>query len=280
MPASFRFPSDSDLWVNLRINPPTRRGPFPFIGIGRLKPGITLEQAQAETNAIGRRIEHAFPKNYTNLTLPVVPLREAIVGDVRLALLVVFGAVLFVLLIAVVNVANLLLARAATREREIALRLSLGAGRARLIRQLLTESMVLALLGGLAAMALAGGGIHLLRAWNPGNLPRLEEVHLDARVLAFTFLISVLAGALFGLAPALQGSHADLNSALKQGTRGGTAVAVRRRTHAALVVAEIALSFVLLIGAGLMLRSFVLLAERKARLRGLASTHLDDEDLP
>ena len=259
MPASFRFPSDSELWVNLRINPPTRRGPFPFIGIGRLKPGITFEQAQAETNAIGRGIEQAFPKNYTRLTLPVVPLREALVGDVRLALLVVFGAVFFVLLIAVVNVANLLLARAATREREIALRLSLGAGRTRLVRQLLTESIVLALLGGLAALALANAGIDLLRVWNPGNLPRIEDVHLDARVLAFTFFIALVAGVLFGLAPALQSSRADFTTALKQGSRGGTAIALRRRTHAALVVAEIALSFMLVIGAGLLLRSFTLL---------------------
>ena len=264
VPASFHFPrANTELWTNLPLIPPTRRGPFFYRGFARLKPGVTLEQAQAETNAIGRAIEQANPRSYLRLTLPVVPLREALVGDARLALLVLFGAVVLVLLIATVNVANLLLARASTREREMAIRLGLGAGRARLLRQLITESTLLALVGGAAGVFLAYAGIQLLRAWNPGNLPRIQDIRVDGGVLGFTFLISLLTGVLFGLAPALQSSRADLNALLKEGGRGSTASASRRRTRAVLVVSEIALSLVLLIGAGLLLRSFVLLQQVK-----------------
>jgi putative ABC transport system permease protein len=262
VPASFHFPNaDSELWTNLVVNPPTRRGPFFLKGLGRLRPGITLEQAQAETNAIGHAIERANPKTYARLTMPVVPLREALVGNLRPALLVIFGAVGLLLLIATVNVANLVLARATAREREMAVRLSLGASRLRLLRQLLTESVILALIGGGLGLAVAYLGIDLLRVWNPGNLPRIDEIHLDSRVLAFTFFLSLTTGALFGLAPALQSSRADLNTTLKEGSRSGTASIAKSRTRAALVVSEIALSFMLLIGAGLLLRSFVLLEQ-------------------
>ena len=259
MPASFHFPSRAELWANLALTPPTRRGPFFFKGVARLKPGVTLEQAQTETNAIGRGIEQANPKTYSHLTLPVLSLREALVGRVRPVLLLMFGAVGFVLLIATVNVANLQLVRATAREREMTVRLSLGAGRSRILRQLFTESLLLALVGGAAGLALAYAGIRLLQAWNPGNLPRMEAVHLDAGVLAWNLVISLLAGVLFGLAPALQGSSPDLTASLKEGGRGSTASAGRRRGRSALVVAEIALSLVLLIGAGLLLRSFFLL---------------------
>ena len=262
MASTFHFPQpESELWTNLILEPPTRRGPFFYRGLGRLKPGVTIEQAQAETNTIGKRIEQANPHNYVHLTMPVVPLRAALASGVRLGLLVMFGAVGLVLLIAIVNVSNLLLARASTREREMAVRLSLGAGRARVVRQLLTENALLALFGGLAGLLLAYAGIQLLRVWNPGRLPRIDDIRLDGRVLAFTFVVSVVTGILFGLAPALQSSRTDLNTSLKEGGRSGTAGSARRRTLNALVVAEIALSLTLLIGAGLLLRSFNLLQQ-------------------
>ncbi|HEX4809921.1 MAG TPA: ABC transporter permease [Bryobacteraceae bacterium] len=265
MPSTFNFPSGGvKLWTNLRLRPPTRRGPFPYIGIGRLKSGITLSQAQVETNTIGRQIERANPGNYHDMTMPVLPLSEALTGKVRPALLVMLGAVFLVLLIASANVANLMLVRSNTREREMAVRLSLGALPGRLVRQLLTESVLLAGTGGMAGLALAWIGIRALRAWNPGDLPRIEDVHLDIRVLAFAIFLSVLTGIVFGLAPALRSSRADLNSALKQGSRSGTASAARRRTHSALAIAEVALSFMLLIGGGLLLRSFLQLEQTAA----------------
>jgi putative ABC transport system permease protein len=162
-----------------------------------------------------------------------------------------------VLLIAIVNVANLMLARATVREREMALRLSLGAARGRVVRQLLTESVLLAIMGGVAGLALAWGAIALIRAWNPGNLPFIDSVQLDARALGFMFLISTLSGILFGLAPAFQSSRTDLNSTIKEGGRTGASSRARGRARGALVVSEIALSLMLLVGAGLLLRSFV-----------------------
>jgi len=262
MPASLHFPrQDTELWTSLPLEPPKRRGPFFYRGFGRLNPGVSLEQAQQEANAVGRNIEQAHPQTYSRLTLPVVPLHEATVGSVRLPLLVMFWAVLLVLLISMVNVASLLLARANTREREMAVRASLGAGRGRLLRQLLTESVLLALPGGAAGLLLAEGAIRALRYWNPGNLPRIEEIHLDGRVLAFTFLVSLLSGILFGLVPALQASRAAPGESLKEGGRSGTPGASRHRIHAALVVSEIALSLMLLIGAGLFVRSFVRLQQ-------------------
>ncbi|HEV3196757.1 MAG TPA: ABC transporter permease [Bryobacteraceae bacterium] len=256
MPDAFRFPrATTELWTNLPVVPPTRRGPFFYRGVARLKPGITIEQAQRETNAIGQRIMRENPY-YRNLTLPVERLRDAIVGDVRSPLLVLIGAVGLVLLIAVVNVANLMLARATTREGEMALRLSLGAGRARLVRQLLTESLLLSIAGGAAGLLVSYGGIQLLRSWNPGNLPLIEYVQLDGRALGFMLLTAVVTGLLFGLAPALQGLRANLNSTLKEGGRGARAGAgAARHTRTALVVSEIALSLMLMTGAGLLLRT-------------------------
>jgi predicted permease len=261
MPASFAFPAGQELWTNIRLRPPTRRGPFPFIGIARIKQGVSLEQAQAETNAIGRQIERANPGSYRGMTMPVLPLEEALTGKARPALLVMFGAVFLVLLIATANVANLVLLRASGREREIAVRLSLGATRGRLIRQLLTESLLLGGGGGLAGLAFAWGGIHALRSWNPGNLPRMEDVHLDVGVLAFTFFVAVLTGVVLGFVPVLFGSRASLNSTLQRVGRSGTAHAAKRRTHSTLVIAEVALSFTLLLGGGLLLRSFIRLEQ-------------------
>ena len=267
MPASFRFPAGEALWTNIRLKPPTRRGPFPFIGIARLKRGVSFEQAQVETNSIGRQIETANPGNYRRMSMPLLPLREALAGNIRPALVVLAGAVFFVLLIAAVNVASLMLVRANTREREMAVRLTLGAARGRLLRQLLTESLLLAVTGGAAGLALAWLAIGALRAWNPGNLPRIEDVHLDFRVLVFTFFLSLITGVVFGLAPALRSSRAELHGALKQGGRSATASRASRRTQSALVVVEFALSFSLLVGAGLLLRSFVRLQAVAAGFR-------------
>ena len=258
MPDAFRFPGQqTEVWTNLLLNPPTRYGPWFYRGVARLKPGVTLEQAQAETNNIGLRMMQQNPY-YKRLTLPVLGLRDALLGTtLKPGMLVLAGAVGLVLLIAVVNVTNLMLARATLREREMALRISLGAGRSRLVRQLLTESLLMALLGGAAGLALAWGGIALVRAWNPGNLPFIDLVRLDLRALGFMFVVSMLTGVLSGLAPALESARADLNSTIKEGGRTGSASQTRGRARAALVVSEIAVSLMLLVGAGLLLRSFV-----------------------
>ena len=256
-PRTVRFPSDeSQAWLNLKLVPPTRYGPWYYRGLARLKPGVTREQAQAETNAIGQRMEQLRPI-YKRLTLPVMPIRDWVIGDprVRKALLVLIGAVGLVLVIAVVNVTNLMLARGTVREREMALRLSLGAGRGRLVRQLLVESMLLAMAGGAAGLALAYGAIGLLRAWNPSNLSLMGAVRLDIRALLFMLAVSALAGVMAGLIPALHGSRTDLNATLKEGGRAGSAGRGRQRTQSILVMAEIALSLMLLVGAGLLLRS-------------------------
>jgi predicted permease len=261
MPDSLRLAvSETALWVNLRPAVPTRRGPFLYRGIGRLKPGVTLAQAQGETNAIAQDVERANPRAYSRLQIPVVALRDALVANTRSSLEVLLGAVFLVLLIATVNVANLSLARAGARQREMAVRVSLGARRGRLIRQLLTENLLLAATGGVAGAALAAWGIAVMRTFNPGQLPRIQDVQLDWRVLAFTAAISLAAGILSGLAPALEASRTSIRTALNDAARGG-ASRTRRRTLAAFVVAEMALSLLLLTGAGLLLRSFLQLQQ-------------------
>jgi predicted permease len=225
----------------------------------RLKPGVTVAQAQAEMDVIADRMKQQYPANYPptgGLTISVVPLLEQVVGHLRLALYVLLGAVAFVLLIACANVANLLLARATSRQKEMAIRAAVGATRWRIARQLLVESVLLALAGGLVGLVIARLATSLLRAYGPENIPRLNEVTVNGRVLAFTFIVSLVTGVLFGLVPALRASRVDLNEVLKDGGRGAGAGSSHHRTRRLLIVAEIALSLILLIGAGLLIRSY------------------------
>jgi predicted permease len=228
-----------------------------FHGIGRLKPGVTIEQARADMEGVTRSLAEAFPDADKGITAKLTPLKEQIIGHVRPQLLVLLAAVGFVLLIACVNVANLLLARATSRTREFAVRAALGASQGRVIRQLLTESILIALAGGGLGLLLAAWGTHVALGVLPAALPRAEQVGLDTHVLIFTLGISLVAGVLFGLTPALKTSQSDLHETLKQGGRGASGT--RHRMQSVFVVAEMALAVVLLIGAGLTIRSLATL---------------------
>ena len=254
-----------ELWVPLAVTEGmrnSRRGDFLQV-IARLKPNVSVEQARAEVQGIAKRLEQQYPDTNTGWTSFVVPLHQELTGNVRPALLILLGAVAFLLLIACANVANLLLARASARQREIAVRSALGASRARIIRQLLTENVLLSLAGGAAGLLLAFWGTQALLAISPGNIPRLQSIGIDPQVLLFTIAISLATGVLFGLAPAVIVSKLNLNDTLKEGGRSSAEGAGGRRVRNGLAIAEIALSLVLLVGAGLLIRSFLRLQEVK-----------------
>jgi predicted permease len=223
--------------------------------IGLLKPGVTLQQAKDDMKHVNAGIAAAFPDIDSDIQANILPLKDEIVGDMRPVLLVLLGAVVFVLLISCVNVANLLLARSTSRQREFAIRIALGAGQPRLIRQLLTESVILSLMGGAIGLLLAKWGTSVALAAVPSSVPRAEEIGLDARVLLFTLAISILAGIVFGLAPALRTSRSNVGETLKDTSRAISGH--RQRTQAIFVVGEMAMAMVLLIGAGLMVRTLV-----------------------
>jgi putative ABC transport system permease protein len=251
----------AELWIPYSLDSkelnPRNRAVRTLRVIAHLKPGATLDQAQAEMRSIAHRLELEDPDANTGYSASVVPLRDQLVGDIRTTLWTLLGAVLFVLVIACANVANLLLARAGAREREIALRAALGANPARLIRQLLTESMLLALAGGLLGLVLAAWSIALMKQLGPATLPRLKEISVDWRVLSFTLLASAATGIIFGLAPALASLRTDLNSVLRSAGRLASAAGpTAARFRDAFVVAEVAACVVLLTGSGLLIRSF------------------------
>ena len=267
MPPRFQYPISSDpisFYVTIaedastadRTKPPTEeRGLHSLDAIGRLKPGNKIEQAQADLSTVAANLERQYPNTNSYFGVRFKPLREELIGDVRTALYVLFGAVACVLLIANANVANLLLARASVRGREIAVRAAVGASRGRIIRQLLIESMMLAGLGGLCGLLLAQWGTEALIKTVPQNIPRISDIQLDGIVLGFTLLVSLGTGIIFGLVPAWQASRVDLNTALKSGTRTGSGEH-KARLRNGLVMGEIALALVLLICAGLLIQTF------------------------
>ena len=267
MPADFYFPTkDTQLWEPVTVawfweGSHAERFNDAWRVIGRLKPHATFNQAQAEMNAIGQRLAQTYPiteDDFAGFGVNVVPLLVQFTGkNLQLALLVLLGAVVFVLLIACANVANLMLARGAAREREFALRAALGAGRGRLVRQLLTESAALALVSGLLGLGLATVGVRALVAFAPPDIPRLDEITIDPGVLSFTAGVSLLTGMLFGLAPAWKVSRSNPNDALKEGGRGSSGGLRLRQTGGLLIVVECALTVALLVSAGLMIRSFI-----------------------
>ena len=272
MASGFQFPARSELWVlgrNRNAVSLSLVSQFPtndwnqerdahFLSvIGRLKPGVTLSQAQSNIAGITRRLEQDFPKTNSGLGSNVVPLHTQVVGEVRGILFILLGAVGFVLLIACTNVANLMLARATQRGREIAIRAAVGASRLRLIRQLLTESILLSVVGGLVGLIVSVWAVDLFIKLSPGDIPRLSEASVDLRLLGFALLVSLLTGVGFGLLPAFQATRTDLNSWLKEGGGKATEGHQRRRARSVLVVTEIALAQVLLVGAALLAISYV-----------------------
>jgi putative ABC transport system permease protein len=259
MPQGFRFPSRVEMWVpvgQLSDQPSWKqRGNHPGLyGVARLKPGVTIEQARADMDNIAAGLEKLYPGSNQGNRLSIMPLLENYVRDVRRALWVLFGAVGFVLLIACANIANLLLARATTRAKELAVRAALGAGRWRIVRQLLTESLLLAAMGGALGLLLATWGVDFILKSSPDAIPRSQEIGLDGRVFIFTLAVSILTGLVFGLIPAWQASKVDAHETLKEAGRGNSGR--RQWLRSSLVVTEVAAALVLLVGAGLLIRSF------------------------
>ncbi|MGH9840624.1 MAG: ABC transporter permease [Blastocatellia bacterium] len=265
----FQFPIQADpveIWVTLAADSESANGKKPVTerrgyrmlhAVGRLKTGVSFGQAQAEMKLLAANLEKEYPDHNTNQGIILFPLHGNLVGEYRKSLLVVFAAVGCVLLIACANVANLMLGRATARYKEIAVRTALGAGRARIVRQLLTESVLLSLSGGLLGVLLAWWGMEALIRFIPENLPRLSEIALDRWALGFTFVVSLLTGISFGIAPALQASKVDLIEAMKDGARGASSGSGKARLRGALIVAEVAIALILLVGAGLLVQTFV-----------------------
>jgi predicted permease len=269
MPAVFMTPPNvppAELWTPLPKDPVfadlrQRRGGHYLTIVGRLKDGLPIARAEADLSTIAQALARQYPKDNEGWGVRLVPLSESFVAGVRTALLLLLGAVGLVFLIACANVANLLLARSSARSREVAIRTALGAGRAELIRQFLTECLLLGLAGGGLGLALAYAATGAVRAWLPADLPRVGEIGIDGAVLRFSFFASLLSAVVFGLAPALQASGANLAGALREGSAGAGESSGKRRLRNLLVVAETALSFVLLVGAGLLAKSFTRLQD-------------------
>jgi len=260
MPAGFATPRENtEAWTPVHVSNPVAanfRGVHFLRTYGRLAPGVTIEQARAEMQVVDQNLAAQYPAENKNRSTVLFALHERIVGETRRSLLILFAAVSFVLLIACANFANLLLARAAERQREFVIRGALGAGRWRLMRQLLTESLLLSLAGGATAVVLAFWATSLLVSFKPENLPRVAEIGVDGRVLSFTLGVSVLTGLIFGLVPAWTASRGQASDALKEGGRGSTAGSARQRLRSAFVVVELAVALVLLVGAGLLVKTF------------------------
>lgn len=258
MPAGFNYPADTELWVAFPFDVANEPRDNRYVSVvGRLKPGASIAQAHAEIDTINQRLAQNYAETNSGWTVRLTELRERLVGELRTSLLMLFGAVAFVLLIACANVANLLLARAAYRQKEIAVRTALGASRWRIVRQLLTESVLLSVVSGAVGLALSVWLIKLLVAMSPPNTPRFDEISINWQVFLFSFGVTILAGLLFGLVPALQTSRTDLNETLKESGRSGSHGGTRNRVGGLLIVSEVALSFVLLAGAGLLVKSFM-----------------------
>ncbi|HEY4216124.1 MAG TPA: ABC transporter permease [Gemmatimonadaceae bacterium] len=260
-PASLTYPSTPDVWLPFELESwmtdPSNRGAHFIFAVARLRPGVTIDAAQRDMATVGARLTAEYPKSNAKFGGAVENLRTWLTGDVRAALFTMFGAVLFVLVIACANVANLLLVRSAGRETELAVRTALGAGRTRIIRQLVTESVLLALAGAAIGGALAAWAVDAIVAFGPQALPRLADIVVDTRVLAFSVAIAIVTGIAFGLFPALSATNTELGQMLREGTRGGKGRKTAQRTRGLLVMTEMALAVVLLVGAGLLIRSFV-----------------------
>ena len=269
MPAGFNFPQDAEFWTASPYDlppggpgdPRENRGAHYLRGVARLNPGVSLEQANAELATITDQLRAQYPDTNTNFTTRAASLQEQLVGSARTPLLILLGAVACVLLIVIANVANLLMARATVRARELAIRAAIGANRRTLVRQLLTESIIMSVAGGVLGVLLAFWGVDLILALEPGEVPRVTPIAVDGTALAFAVGLSLLTGILFGVGPAWQASRPELQSTLKDATRGTTGEGSRQFARMGLVLAEVAISLVLLVGAGLLFRSLMTLLD-------------------